>query len=269
MLSRRSSSFRPAELRRAVLTPIGERHGIDYDTSTFAAPSSPEELGFEAVRCCTGLVMAFAYEDAWPDEDRALRKLGRKAAALVRDSVHDTPGRDAVTWAASRFGRVMADLRRRAAQAGRDDADAYRATADADERLAGLVAGLWPVDEQHPAIAYARELRPGYEIDNPDALIDLLRLRVPHRGHGRSAQPRHLAVDPRARISDHMLDLQPRPSVRRRGPVRLDPRRVVLGQPHRSRPDPLRRHDRHRRGPAGAVSTRGPRPVTARASQLV
>jgi hypothetical protein len=173
MLGRRSSSFRPADLRRVVLTPIGERHGIDYDTSTFAAPSRPEELGFEAVRCCTGLVMAFAYEDAWPTDDRAVRKLGRKAAALVRDSVHDTPGRDAVTWAACRFGRVMADLRRRAAQADRDDADAYRDTADADERLAGLAASLWPVDEQHPAIAYARELRPGYEIDSPDALIDL------------------------------------------------------------------------------------------------
>src|SRR3954449_5905099 len=108
MLRRRSAPFQAADLTRAVLVPIGDRHGIDYDTSAFTAPSTPSDLGFEAVRCCTGLVMAFAYEDAWPAGDRAMRKLGRTAAALVRDSFHDAPGRDAVTWAASRFGQVVA-----------------------------------------------------------------------------------------------------------------------------------------------------------------
>jgi hypothetical protein len=175
VLGRRSSSFRPADLTRAVLTPIGDRHGIDYDSAMFTAPSRPEDLGFEAIRCCTGLVVAFAYEDAWPTDDRATRRLGKKAAALVRDSFHDTPGRDAVAWAACGFGRVMADLRRRAAERGGDDANAYRATAEADERLARLAACIRPVDEQHPAIAYARKLHGsrGYDIDNADARIDL------------------------------------------------------------------------------------------------
>lgn len=112
MLGLRSASFRSADLTRAALTPIAARHGIDYDESAFTAPASDAELGFEALRCCTGLVMAFAYEDAWPDDNRALRKLASTAASIVRDSFHDRAGRDAITWAAVQYGRVMAEPRR-------------------------------------------------------------------------------------------------------------------------------------------------------------
>lgn len=156
MFGRRSASFRPADLTRSALTPIAERHGIDYDESGFTAPASHEDLGFEALRCCSGLVMAFAYDDAWPTDDRALRKLAKRAAGLVCDSFHDDAGRDAITLAAGRYGEVMAELRRAAADEEPEQADADRATADADERLGGLAARLWPVDSDHPAIAYAR-----------------------------------------------------------------------------------------------------------------
>jgi hypothetical protein len=156
MFGRRSASFRAADLTRAALSPIAVRHGIDYDESGFSAPASDEELGFEAPRCCSGLVMAFAYEDAWPADDRTLRKLAKQAAGLVRDSFHDDAGRDAIAWSASRYGDVMAELRRATADEDAEQADAYRTTADADEHLGCLAARLWPVDADHPAIDFAR-----------------------------------------------------------------------------------------------------------------
>jgi hypothetical protein len=173
MFGRRSASFRAADLTRAALTPIAVRHGIDYDESGFTAPASQEELGFEALRCCSGLVMAFAYDDAWPADDRTLRKLAKQAAGLVRDSFHDDAGRDAIAWAARRYGEVMAELRRAAAEEDPEQADAYRTTADADEHLGGLAARLWPVDADHPAIDFARAVcahRPPRASRNADTL---------------------------------------------------------------------------------------------------
>jgi hypothetical protein len=139
------------------------------------SPTTEQALTLEALRCCSDLLVAFAYEDAWPASIRSERKLGRKATALIEHAFGDDRGRDAISWAAQRYGNAMAESRRRVAGDEPSRADALEATVATDEWLAGLVKPAWPVRADHEALAFARRCSQtrSYDPDAPDAPLDL------------------------------------------------------------------------------------------------
>ena len=171
MLEREPSSDLVAELQRIALSPIAQGLGFDYDRSIFRPPDSKSALGFEALRCCSGLLVAFTYPDAWPRGGRGERRLGKRAAALTRDAFRDDRGRDAISWATQRYGRVMAAIHR-AAHNDFNVAASAEATADADEWLAGLVDDVWPVNNYHDALAFAQHCCAQRRSCPPDASME-------------------------------------------------------------------------------------------------
>lgn len=160
---------------RTALAPMAERCGVDYAESAVAVPATESQLAFEALRSCAPLLIAFAYEDAWPSDDRTARKVGKRGASMVRQSFSDDPGRDAISWITRRYGHVLADMRRRAVPEHPERTGAYGETAEADEWLAGLVSRAWPVVGHDAALSFARDRHESrsYDIDNPDAMVDL------------------------------------------------------------------------------------------------
>lgn len=160
---------------RVALSPMAARCGVDYDESASVPPESESATAFEALRACSSLLMAFAYEDAWPGGDRKARKSGKRGAALVRGSFSTDSGRDAISWITQQYGLVLAAMRRRAAQESPERAEPMQATAEVDEWLAGLVEKAWPVEGHDDELGFARQHNQSrsYDIDNPDAMVDL------------------------------------------------------------------------------------------------
>ena len=154
---------------------MAERVGLDYDMSGFRPAATEEEIGFEALRCGSSLVLAFAYPEAWGTGGRADRKLGRRGARLVQVALHTDDGRDAISWMTQRYATVMAAMRRTAAADDPDRAAAFEATAEGDEWLGSLAARVWPVRGQEAALEFASECARTrlFDSDNPQALIDL------------------------------------------------------------------------------------------------
>jgi hypothetical protein len=164
------------ELTETALEPIAKGVGINYSLSGYRRPRTDPELGFEALRGCSSLLLAFAYADAWPGAGRAARKRARRAADVVRVALRTDEGRDAIAWATRRYGEHMAALHRDGALSHPDEADAYHGAADSDEWPAGLAARVWPVSasRHEDMVAYTGRLT---EIRDPNATNAPITLR--------------------------------------------------------------------------------------------
>jgi hypothetical protein len=147
-----------AKLTRYALEPMGEPRGIDYDYAAVTAPTSQEEIGFQALRCGTALLVAFCDPPSWGATftDRKTKRLARRGAGDLFERFSSEQGQAAISWLTQSYGRVTAEARRRAAAEEPDPGRAamYEATADQDDWLAAIVGERWPVDNE-PAKEWA------------------------------------------------------------------------------------------------------------------
>ncbi len=157
---------------------MAEQVGLDYTASFLSPPMTDAALAFEAVRCGSGLLLNYIDPGtAWSSmslRDRASRRQAAKASRHIAGALTTDDGRDAISWMTQGFATAMAEFWRRAAVT-HEHAEQLRASADASERLAHLVAQMWPVLDRHQVlreIARAEEKR-FYDPFNPDAMMDL------------------------------------------------------------------------------------------------
>jgi hypothetical protein len=166
-------------LTRRVLDPVAHELGLDYDDTFYKPPESDAEVAMAALRCGEGLLHSFTYADEWPSDgfmDGLSKRDARKAARYMTRILPTDSGRDAISVMAQQFGLAMAATWRDAANATEDDEDAdrLRSQATLSEGLAGLVNTVWPIEGYETVLTAVGESKPiAYDVDNPDALMDL------------------------------------------------------------------------------------------------
>jgi hypothetical protein len=156
------------------------RFRVDYDSSYFAPPVTDAEFVVGALRCADQLVRGYTYAETWPVHDGGYavpKRQARRAAKHLERALEREQGRDALAVMASGYGRATARLWREAADSGEHGAnpESLRVSADASDRLAELVERTWPVRGYHVVLERVggRETRRMFDVDNPDALVNL------------------------------------------------------------------------------------------------
>lgn len=153
---------------------------VGYDSSYFAPPVSDPEFVVGALRCADQLVRGYTYAETWPVHDGGYaipKRQARTAAKHLQKALDREQGRDALAVMASGYGRATAMFWREAADSGEHDVDpeSLRVRADASDRLAELVERAWPVRGYDVVLerVAGREARRMFDVDNPDALVNL------------------------------------------------------------------------------------------------
>lgn len=159
-------SWQPAQLRRAILTPLAAQHGLDYDREYLAPSFSPEALAFAFVGCGADVALGFSYADGFPGVDRKTRLRGARAAA---NGLAHEGGQQAAIYLASALAiwhQRLAELEGDHEAAGYHErfgvliADAYPLAAHVRAKLDGL-SQEYLVLQTHEA---PREVRTGYHM---------------------------------------------------------------------------------------------------------
>jgi hypothetical protein len=174
---RRKSVRAVGDYMRRSLEPMALRLGVDYDESFFSSPQTPEARVFDAYRVGQSLLMFLSYPEAWMFEPNRSRKLAKRAAGAVHNSLVTDRGRSAISYMAQGYAGEMASLWRRAADGGGPDLipEQLKESARRSDELGTLAAGFWPVEDLHGAldkIALYEKQRVA-DPNNPDAMIDL------------------------------------------------------------------------------------------------
>jgi hypothetical protein len=158
---------------------MAQRLGLSYDDTFLKPPETDIERVMGALHCGEILLHGFTRADEWPSE-RGMglglsKRDARKAAKYLRRVLPSASGRDAVSLMAQRFGHAMAGTWRE----GADDpehiasAESLTMTALASDGLARLVGLTWPVQGYEAARTKVAETKPDFDVDNPDALVNL------------------------------------------------------------------------------------------------
>jgi hypothetical protein len=149
-------------------------------------PTSDAEVVMNAMHCGLDLIGDFtsASIGGWPVQSYGSviaisQGQARKAAKCVEKALRRTEGRDAISVMAQGFGRATAENWGAAASTDkyREVADRLNTNAAASEKLADLVASTWPATGYEAVLAKVAhaEGHRMFEVDNPDAMVDLAR----------------------------------------------------------------------------------------------
>lgn len=162
---------------RHALEPMAQRLGVDYDESFFSPPQTPEARVFDAYRVGQSLLMFLSYPEGWIFGPSPSKKLAKRAARAVHDSLVTDSGRSAISHMTQGYAREMAALWRRAADDDGPDVipEQLREGARRSDDLGALAAGFWPVEDPYGALdkIESYEKQRGADPDNPDAVIDM------------------------------------------------------------------------------------------------
>lgn len=171
MLRRGHPKSSAGQLSRAVLTPIADSLGLDYNEATLSPPVTDEAATLEAFRCGVQLLMASVYADGWPEGHR---KQARKAARAVEERLLAGEAQEAVGHMAAGYGRAMAELWRHAATTSEyvDNAGGLIENAARSDELAARVEATVPVTDEWGVLAEvataARMRFVRQDLDGPD-----------------------------------------------------------------------------------------------------
>lgn len=176
MFSRKSVESAGDYMRRG-LEPMARRLGVDYDESFFSPPQTPEARVFDAYRVGQSLLMFLSYPEGWIFGPNPSKKLAKRAARAVQDSLVTDSGRSAISYMTQGYAREMASLWRRAADNSDRDAipEQLQESARRSDKLGALAAGFWPVDDPQGALDKIAlyEKQRVVDLDNPNAIIDM------------------------------------------------------------------------------------------------
>jgi hypothetical protein len=159
---------------------MAEELGVDYDAAYFRRPTSNAEFAMNAMHCAEELICEFRDREGWPVDDfgrGTSKRQARRAAKYLRAALERKEGRDAISIAAQGYGRALASTWRAAATTGgnRDGAAQLVENAESSEKLADLVASIWPArgyEDVLERVALAETHRI-FDPDDRDALVDL------------------------------------------------------------------------------------------------
>lgn len=162
---------------RLGLEPMAQRLGVDYDESFFSPRQTPEARVFDAYRVGQSLLMFLSYPEGWLFGPNPSKKLAKRAARAVHDSLVTESGRSAISHMTQGYAREMAALWRRAADEGGPDVIPEQLTASArrSAELGTLAARFWRAEDPYGALDKIA-LYEGQRVadpDNPDAMIDM------------------------------------------------------------------------------------------------
>jgi hypothetical protein len=174
---KRQSVASVGEYMRRGLEPIAQSLGVDYDESFRSPPQTPETRVFDAYRVGQSLLMFLSYPEGWTFGPKASKKLAKRAARTVHDSLLTESGRSAVSHMTQGYAREMAALWRRAADDREPDVipEQLRESARRSDELGDLAARFWPAEDPHGALDYIAhyERQRVADPDNPHAMIHM------------------------------------------------------------------------------------------------
>jgi hypothetical protein len=156
---------------------MADELGVSRYETMWTQPTTDAEIVMAALRCGQTLLHAFTEARWWPRFPNGLSKREARKAAKYMTRVFPTDsGRDAVSLMAQQFGWVMGATWSDAADAveDREEADSLLKSALLSIGVAKLVETVWPVHGYEAPLTAVEMSKPvTYEVDNPDALVDL------------------------------------------------------------------------------------------------
>jgi hypothetical protein len=99
--------------RRALLSPLAARHGLDYDTEEVFPGARPVQTALQLVGCGADLLSGLRYPDQIPTTNR---KVGKSTAKLVARRFGEDQGRRAAIFLAQAFAVSYVELMTRAGE---------------------------------------------------------------------------------------------------------------------------------------------------------
>lgn len=149
------------ELLRAVLTPLGERYGLDYNDDMFPEgkpKTSWEARAYRFLKTGAWLLVLYVEPEDFPATKRRARKRGAK---LLANSFRTELGQRAVIFLTQAMGIYVAEAMR---HAGEEE------SAGAHDRLIELVQSHYPLgDEDRGKLGLARDRLRRLELSLPAA----------------------------------------------------------------------------------------------------
>jgi hypothetical protein len=125
-----------ADLHRALLAPLADERGLDYEREVLDPGNGPDREAFHCVICGSGLLSAYTYPEGFPSADRRTKRRGAK---WMTRSFASEGGRRAAVFLAQALATLLAESVR---QAGHE--------ADAERQLAfrRLIQEIYPLDQE-------------------------------------------------------------------------------------------------------------------------